>query len=45
MKTCEGSAERDIHSNTGLLQETRETSNRQPNLAPTGTKKIKKPPF
>ena len=40
---CEskGSAEREVYSNTGLLQETRKMSNKQPNFAPTGTRKIK----
>ena len=33
------SAKRDIHGNTSLPQETRETSNKQPNFTPKVTRK------
>ena len=32
-------AKREIYSNTSLLQEIRETSNKQPNLTPKATRK------
>ena len=35
-------AKREIHSNTSLHQETRETSNEQPNIVPKETKKRRK---
>ena len=38
------SAKREGHSNTCLPQETRETSNRQPNLTPKTTGKRTTPP-
>ena len=40
------SSKREVYSNTILPQETRKTSNRQPNFTPktTGKKKSKKPP-
>ena len=41
-----GSSKRDVYSNTVPPQETRKTSNRQPNSTPKTTEKIrtKKPP-
>ena len=36
---CKSSAKRDIHGNTSLPQETRETSNKQPNFTPKVTRK------
>ena len=33
------SAKREVHHNTGLPQDTRETSNIQPNLTPKATRK------
>ena len=40
------SSKREIYSDTTLLQETRKTSNRQPNFTPKTTRKggTKKPP-
>ena len=38
------SAKREVYSNTSLLQETRETSNKQPNPTPKATWKRKKKP-
>ena len=37
------SAKREVHSNTSLPQETRETSNKQPNFIPKTTRKRKTP--
>ena len=34
-----GSPKREVHSNTGLLQETRKISNTQPNPTPKGARK------
>ena len=34
MGFCKRSAKRGVHSNTSLLQETRKTSNKQPNFTP-----------
>ena len=42
MGFCKRSAKRGVHSNTSLLQETRKTSNKQPNLTPKSTRKIRK---
>ena len=42
MGFCKRSAKRGIHSNTSLLQETRKTSNKQPNFTPKATKKGQK---
>ena len=39
MGFCKRSAKRGVHSNTSLLQETRKTSNKQPNFTPKATKK------
>ena len=42
MKFSKSSAKREIHSNTSLPQETRETSNKQPNFTPKATRKRRK---
>ena len=34
-------AKREVHSNTSLLEDTREISNKQPNFTPKATRKIK----
>ena len=39
MSCSKSSAEREFHSNTSLPQETRETSNKQPNLTSKATGK------
>ena len=39
MGHTKSSVKREIYSNTSLLQETRETSNKQPNLTPKATRK------
>ena len=46
MGHCKSSANRKVHSNTSLLQETREILNRQPDFTPkaTGKSKTKKSP-
>ena len=36
---CKGSAKMKVHSNISLVQETRETSNKQPNFMPKATRK------
>ena len=36
------SAKREVHSNTSLPQETRETSNKQPNFIPKASRKRRK---
>ena len=36
-KTCEGSPEREVHSDTGLPEKDRNISNKQPNPTPTRT--------
>ena len=36
------SAKREVHSNTSLPQETRETSNKQPNFTPKAIRKRRK---
>ena len=42
MRLGESSAKREIHSNTSLPRETRESSNRQPNFTPKATRKRRK---
>ena len=37
-------AKREVHSNTSLPQETRETSNKQPNFTPKATRKRNEEP-
>ena len=37
-----GSIKREIHNNTSLPQETRETSNKKPNFTPKATRKKRK---
>ena len=45
MGCSKSSSKREVYSNTILLQETRKTSNRQPNFTPkTMGKRTKKPP-
>ena len=39
MGFSKSSAKREIHSNTSLLQETKETSNKQSNFTPKTTRK------
>ena len=39
MGFSKSSAKRKVHSNTSLLQETREKSNKQPNFTPKATRK------
>ena len=36
------SAKREVHSNTSLLQQTRETSHKQPNFTPKANRKRRK---
>ena len=43
MGLSKNSAYREIHSNTSLTQETRETSNKQPTFISKGTRKIRIP--
>ena len=38
---CKSSAKGKVHSNTGLPQEIREKSNKQPNSTPKATRKIR----
>ena len=42
MGLSESSTKGKVHSNTSLLQETRKTSNKQPNFTPKATKKGQK---
>ena len=39
MGHCKSSAKRKVHSNTGLPQETRKKSNKEPNSTPKTTRK------
>ena len=39
MGHCKSSAKGKVHSNTGILQETRKKSNKQPNFTPKATRK------
>ena len=39
MGLSKSNAKREVHSNTSLPQETRETSNKQPNFTPKVTRK------
>ena len=40
-RTQQNSSKREVYSDTGLPQETRKISNKQPNLIPKGTRKIR----
>ena len=42
MGFSKSSAKREVHQNASLPQETRKTSNKQPNLTPKATRKITK---
>ena len=44
MRFSKSSAKREVHSNTSLPQETRETSRKQPNFTPKATRKRTKNP-
>ena len=44
MGFSKSSAKREAHGNTSLPQETRETSNKQPNFTPKATRKSEKNP-
>ena len=41
MGCSKSSAEKEVYSNTSLPQETRETSNKQPNFTPKATRNIR----
>ena len=41
MGCSKGSSNREVHSDTGPLQETRKISNKQPNLSPKRIRKIR----
>ena len=44
MGFSKSSANREVHGNTSLPQETRETSNKQPNFTPKATRKRRRTP-
>ena len=44
MGFSKSSAKREVHQNASLPQETRKTSNKQPNLTPKATRKRTKTP-
>ena len=44
MGFSKSSIKREVHTNTGRPQDTRETSNKQPNFIPKATRKIRSTP-